>query len=74
MRILVTGAAGFIGSAYVHHVLANHPGDDVYRLARTPVQVSDGHRWFLNKARGGMAFEEDLRSVLNRRRYRNLHN
>jgi dTDP-glucose 4,6-dehydratase len=32
MRILVTGAAGFIGSAYVHHVLANHPGDEVVGL------------------------------------------
>jgi dTDP-glucose 4,6-dehydratase len=32
MRILVTGAAGFIGSAYVHHVLANHPEDEVIGL------------------------------------------
>ena len=32
MRILVTGAAGFIGSAFVHHVLANHPGDEVIGL------------------------------------------
>lgn len=32
MRILVTGAAGFIGSAYAHHVLANRPDDDVVGL------------------------------------------
>jgi dTDP-glucose 4,6-dehydratase len=32
MRILVTGGAGFIGSAYVHHVLAHHPGDEVITL------------------------------------------
>lgn len=32
MRILVTGAAGFIGSAYVHYVLANRPGDEVIGL------------------------------------------
>lgn len=32
MRILVTGAAGFIGSAYVRHVLREHPGDEVLGL------------------------------------------
>src|ERR1041384_5729112 len=32
MRILVTGAAGFIGSAYAHHVLVNHPDDEVIGL------------------------------------------
>ena len=32
MRVLVTGAAGFIGSAYVRHVLGNHPGDEVIAL------------------------------------------
>ena len=29
MRILVAGGAGFIGSAYVRHRLAAHPGDSV---------------------------------------------
>ncbi|HEY8465183.1 MAG TPA: dTDP-glucose 4,6-dehydratase [Solirubrobacterales bacterium] len=29
MRILVTGGAGFIGSAYVRYRLENHPGDEV---------------------------------------------
>ena len=32
MRVLVTGGAGFIGSAYVRHVLAAHPGDEVVTL------------------------------------------
>jgi dTDP-glucose 4,6-dehydratase len=32
VRILVTGAAGFIGSAFVRHVLREHPEDDVLGL------------------------------------------
>lgn len=32
MRILVTGAAGFIGSSYIRHILENHPEDDVVGL------------------------------------------
>jgi dTDP-glucose 4,6-dehydratase len=32
MRILVAGGAGFIGSAYVHHVLAHHPLDEIVSL------------------------------------------
>ena len=32
MRILVTGAAGFIGSAYVRHVLQHHADDEVIGL------------------------------------------
>jgi peptidoglycan/xylan/chitin deacetylase (PgdA/CDA1 family) len=42
---------------------------DLYRLRRSPVQVSDGMRWFLRKAAGGMALEDDLRSLRNRRRF-----
>ena len=49
---------------------ANRPGHtDAFRLARTPVQVADGHGWFRRKARGGLALEESIRRVLNRRRY-----
>jgi peptidoglycan/xylan/chitin deacetylase (PgdA/CDA1 family) len=44
---------------------------DPYRLARSPLQVSDGMRWFRRKAVGGMRFEDDLRRLLNRRRYTN---
>ncbi len=32
MKILVTGGAGFIGSNFVRHVLATHPGDSVVNL------------------------------------------
>jgi peptidoglycan/xylan/chitin deacetylase (PgdA/CDA1 family) len=42
---------------------------DPYRLSRSPLQVSDGMRWFIRKVGGGLAFEDTLRSVLNRRRY-----
>jgi hypothetical protein len=42
---------------------------DLYRLARSPVQLSDGMRWFAHKAAGGMALEDTLRRILNRRRY-----
>lgn len=42
---------------------------DVHRLARSPVQRSDGMRWFERKASGGMAFEDALRRLANRRRY-----
>ena len=40
---------------------------DPWRLARTPIQVDDGPRWFRRKALGGMAFEDDLRRIVNRR-------
>lgn len=32
MKLLVTGAAGFIGSAYVEHVLKTHPDDEIIGL------------------------------------------
>ncbi len=43
---------------------------DPYRLARSPVQVSDGVRFFRAKADGGMGFEDTLRRAVNRSRYR----
>lgn len=42
---------------------------DVHRLARSPIQVADGMNWFRRKSEGGMALEDTLRRVLNRRRY-----
>lgn len=48
---------------------ANPVGADVHRLARTPIQVADGMRWFRRKADGGMRLEDAARSLLNRGRY-----
>jgi peptidoglycan/xylan/chitin deacetylase (PgdA/CDA1 family) len=42
---------------------------DLYRLRRSPIQVGDGMRWFRRKASGGMALEDDLRTLRNRGRY-----
>lgn len=42
---------------------------DPHRLARSPIQVSDGMSWFRRKVRGGMGLEDDLRRLANRRRY-----
>jgi peptidoglycan/xylan/chitin deacetylase (PgdA/CDA1 family) len=48
----------------------NRVGDtDPYRLARSPIQRSDGMRWFGRKLEGGMAVEESLRGLVNRWRY-----
>lgn len=48
----------------------NRPGStDLQQLARTPIQVADGMRWFRRKAAGGMQLEDDLRRRINRRRY-----
>jgi peptidoglycan/xylan/chitin deacetylase (PgdA/CDA1 family) len=44
-------------------------GTDVHRLARSPVQLGDGMRWFERKVAGGMRLEDDLRRVANRWRY-----
>lgn len=32
MKLLITGGAGFIGSNFVHHILATHPEDEVVNL------------------------------------------
>jgi peptidoglycan/xylan/chitin deacetylase (PgdA/CDA1 family) len=42
---------------------------DHHRIRRSPVQVTDGMRWFRRKAAGGMALEDHLRTLRNRRRY-----
>lgn len=42
---------------------------DLHRLARSPVQRSDGMKWFRSKARGGLWFEDSLRGAVNRARY-----
>jgi peptidoglycan/xylan/chitin deacetylase (PgdA/CDA1 family) len=42
---------------------------DVYRLARSPIQRSDGIGWFLRKTSGGLALEGRLRELAGRSRY-----
>jgi peptidoglycan/xylan/chitin deacetylase (PgdA/CDA1 family) len=42
---------------------------DPFLLSRSPVQVDDGMTWFRRKAAGGLRLEDDLRSLVNRRRY-----
>ena len=44
---------------------------DLHRLTRSPVQRVDDPDVFARKAAGGMGFENDVRDVLNRWRYRN---
>ncbi len=43
---------------------------DPHRLARSPIQTSDGLRFFAAKVAGGMRFEDTVRDVANRWRYR----
>ncbi|MEM9466186.1 MAG: polysaccharide deacetylase family protein [Actinomycetota bacterium] len=56
-------------SAALAGTRANPAGTDVHRLRRSPVQTTDGTRWFRRKVAGGMRFEDELRQVVNRRRY-----
>ena len=44
-------------------------GTDPQRLARSPIQVSDGMQFFERKLAGGMALEDSLRRAINRARY-----
>ena len=43
---------------------------DAHRLSRSPIQTSDGMRFFTAKVTGGMGFEDSLRVVANKWRYR----
>jgi peptidoglycan/xylan/chitin deacetylase (PgdA/CDA1 family) len=57
-------------SAALAGTRANRYGHtDPHRLARSPIQVGDGLRYFELKASGGMRLEDDLRRLVNRRRY-----
>jgi peptidoglycan/xylan/chitin deacetylase (PgdA/CDA1 family) len=48
----------------------NVPGRiDPHRLYRSPIQRSDGMKYFRRKLEGGMRLEDDLRRTLNRVRY-----
>jgi len=58
-------------SAALANSRVNRPGrTDAHRLWRTPVQRSDGLRWFEAKAAGGLRLEGWLRAVAARARYR----
>jgi peptidoglycan/xylan/chitin deacetylase (PgdA/CDA1 family) len=41
-------------------------GTDLHALARTPIQVTDGMRWFGRKADGGLRLEDQLRRRVRR--------
>jgi peptidoglycan/xylan/chitin deacetylase (PgdA/CDA1 family) len=57
-------------SAAIAGTRANPYGaTDPFLLTRSPVQVDDGMTWFRRKVAGGLRLEDDLRDVLNRRRY-----
>jgi len=45
---------------------------DAYRLARSPIQVSDGMDFFARKLAGGMGLEDAVRRAMNRVRYTRL--
>jgi hypothetical protein len=60
-RFRSAALAGTRVNAYGH--------SDPYRLARSPIQVSDGMSFFARKVAGGMALEDGLRRAVNRFRY-----
>jgi hypothetical protein len=47
-------------------------GTDPYRLARSPIQMSDGMDYFARKLAGGMGLEDAVRRAMNRLRYARL--
>lgn len=47
-----------------------HGATDPHHLLRSPVQRSDGSRWFRSKTHGGMGLEDDIRRWLQRRERR----
>lgn len=70
-------AAGEVRRRFLSAALAGtrsnpYGATDPYRIWRSPIQASDGMRWFGRKLAGGMALEDELRQVLNRRRYAGL--
>jgi peptidoglycan/xylan/chitin deacetylase (PgdA/CDA1 family) len=57
-------------SAAVAGTRANLYGQtNPYRLARSPIQRSDGMRYFERKLTGGLRLEDDVRRLVNRVRY-----
>ncbi len=60
-RFRSAALAGTRANAYGH--------TDPYRLARSPIQASDGMEWFRRKAAGGLGAEDRIRHAVNRVRY-----
>lgn len=58
------------GTAVLAGTRPNRAGADLHQLARSPIQASDGMRWFAAKARGGLGAEDRMRTIANRLRYR----
>lgn len=61
--------ARFASAALAGTRANRYGGTDPYRLARSPVQVDDGLAYFERKVVGGMRMEDDLRRLVNRRRF-----
>jgi peptidoglycan/xylan/chitin deacetylase (PgdA/CDA1 family) len=59
----------FVSAALAGTRANPYGGTDPYRLARSPVQVDDGLAFFARKVAGGMRMEDDLRRLVNRRRF-----
>ncbi len=73
MKILVTGGAGFIGSNFVRHVLAHHPGDSVLNLDKLTyagnlenlrdVETDPRYRFVKGDIGDGVAVREAMRGT-----------
>lgn len=58
-------------TAAIARTRPNRPGKtDLHRLTRSPIQVSDGMKYFEKKVNGGMWLENDVRDLVNKWRYR----
>jgi peptidoglycan/xylan/chitin deacetylase (PgdA/CDA1 family) len=64
-----TVRARFRSAALAGTRVNRYGATDPYALARSPVQVSDGMRWFRHKVAGGLGFEDTLRGAADRVRY-----
>ena len=67
-------AAAAVRERFVSAALAGtrpnpYGSTDPFALARSPIQVADGMRWFRSKVVGGLHLEDEMRVRLNRRRY-----
>ena len=60
--------ARFVSAALAGTRVNPYQKTDPCRLARSPLQVSDGLTYFARKVSGGMRTEDDLRRLVNRRR------